>query len=208
MTLAADKKYSPELVWALGSAAFRINNGYIKDGSEDSTRTANTDLIKQWLTEESYDHLTEEDYAEGARTRSKCKSYMMKLLNETANVFEKTALQTAEIEEFDGSNLYEFTLIGYYPEVLLRSDIENIVKTSKPIPGELEEKVSLDIYVLYTLFSPNYGSCRITARVGEDQIVTFWHKERVEQNCSFKITAKIKKQLETTTQLHEVKFKK
>ena len=208
-------QFTADQVWACAAAAQRINDGYLKmdEWQHNATppfrsKVANKDLVKQWLRENNFVEVTEEDYATGRAARDHFKSYTLKAIAGQLNDFQQTAMRIAAKDEFTGRDMYDFAVISCLPSVAQRdaahAELKREIFSSQPLPGSVGDTVVGDIEVLRTRYSQEYGKYRMDARMG-DSIVDFWHTK--ELKGTVRIKGKIKQHRGNgATQLNYVKI--
>lgn len=207
--------FTADQVWACAAAAQRINGEYLKEDEwmHNATppfcsRKSNKNLVKQWLRENNFVEVTEEDYAAGQTARNHFKGYTLLAISGKLNDFQKTAFKIAVKDEFTGRDMYDFAVISCLPSVAERDATRSAVKreiyASEQLQGAEGDTIQGEVEVISTRFNPEYAKFKIQARMGES-FVDFWYKE--ELKGSVKIKGKIKNQRgDKTTQLNYVKI--
>jgi hypothetical protein len=211
--------FTAEDVWALATAADRINEGYFKEdvyeyvaeGSADMrlVKTANKSLVKAWLRDNDFSAITAEDREAGKNYRRHFTSYTMLALAGGLNDFQQQAYKIATIESFTGRNMLEFAIVSCLPSIARRDaakqEIKREVYASEAIRGSIGEVVVGDIVVVDSRYSQQYEKYRIQARMGES-FIDFWFGEALVKGESYRIKGKIKAlRDDKTTQLNFVK---
>ncbi len=208
-------EFTADQVWACAAAAQRINGGYVKieEWMHNATppyisKHPNKALVKQWLRENNFTEVTEEDYAAGRKARDHFKGYTLLAIAGRLNDFQRNAMQIAAKDTFTGRDMYDFAVISCLPSVALRdaahSDLKREIYESEPLPGAVGDTIVGDITVIRTRYSQEYNKYRMDARMG-DSIVDFWHTK--ELTGELRIKAKIKQQRgNKATQLNYVKI--
>jgi hypothetical protein len=205
--------FTADQVWACAAAAQRINDGYFKEPAfepESNTllRKANKTMVKDWLRENNFLEVCEDDYAAGRQAREHFKSYMLLAMTGLLNDFQQTAYKIATKEEFTGRDLYDFAVISCLPSVAQRdqqrTDIKRELYSSEPLVGNEGDAIVGDITVLKSYYSQEYAKHKITARMGE-AFVDFWFGKELAGDL--RIKGKIKRiRGDKTTQLNYVKI--
>ena len=205
--------FTADQVWACAAAAQRINDGYFKEPAfepESNTllRKANKTMVKDWLRENNFLEVCEDDYAAGRQAREHFKSYMLLAMTGSLNDFQQTAYKIATKEEFSGRDLYDFAVISCLPSVAQRdqqrTDIKRELYSSEPLVGNEGDAIVGDITVLKSYYSQEYAKHKITARMGE-AFVDFWFGKELAGDL--RIKGKIKRiRGDKTTQLNYVKI--
>jgi len=206
-------KFTADQVWGCAAAAQRINGGYFKEPAfepESNTllRKANKTMVKDWLRENNFVEVCEDDYAAGRQAREHFKSYMLLAMTGSLNDFQQTAYKIATKEEFTGRDLYDFAVISCLPSVAQRdqqrTDIKRELYSSEPLVGNEGDAIVGDITVLKSYYSQEYAKHKITARMGE-AFVDFWFGKELAGDL--RIKGKIKRiRGDKTTQLNYVKI--
>ena len=205
--------FTADQVWGCAAAAQRINDGYFKEPAfepESNTllRKANKTMVKDWLRENNFLEVCEDDYAAGRQAREHFKSYMLLAMTGSLNDFQQTAYKIATKEEFTGRDLYDFAVISCLPSVAQRdqqrTDIKRELYSSEPLVGNEGDAIVGDITVLKSYYSQEYAKHKITARMGE-AFVDFWFGKELAGDL--RIKGKIKRiRGDKTTQLNYVKI--
>jgi len=205
--------FTADQVWACAAAAQRINDGYFKEPAfepESNTllRKANKTMVKDWLRENNFLEVCEDDYAAGRQAREHFKSYMLLAMTGSLNDFQQTAYKIATKEDFTGRDLYDFAVISCLPSVAQRdqqrTDIKRELYSSEPLVGNEGDAIVGDITVLKSYYSQEYAKHKITARMGE-AFVDFWFGKELAGDL--RIKGKIKRiRGDKTTQLNYVKI--
>jgi hypothetical protein len=206
-------QFTADQVWGCAAAAQRINDGYFKEPAfepESNTllRKANKTMVKDWLRENNFLEVCEDDYAAGRQAREHFKSYMLLAMTGSLNDFQQTAYKIATKEEFTGRDLYDFAVISCLPSVAQRdqqrTDIKRELYSSEPLVGNEGDAIVGDITVLKSYYSQEYAKHKITARMGE-AFVDFWFGKELAGDL--RIKGKIKRiRGDKTTQLNYVKI--
>jgi hypothetical protein len=209
----ANMQFTADQVWGCAAAAQRINDGYFKEPAfepESNTllRKANKTMVKDWLRENNFLEVCEDDYAAGRQAREHFKSYMLLAMTGSLNDFQQTAYKIATKEEFTGRDLYDFAVISCLPSVAQRdqqrTDIKRELYSSEPLVGNEGDAIVGDITVLKSYYSQEYAKHKITARMGE-AFVDFWFGKELAGDV--RIKGKIKRiRGDKTTQLNYVKI--
>lgn len=209
-------EFTADQVWGCAAAAHRINEGYIKDDvwnyntpAAFIAKKANKALVKQWLREQDFGEITEEDYAAGRSYRDHFKTYTLQAMAGQLNDFQMMALKIASTDAFTGRNMLEFAIVACLPSVAERdrdrTALKKEVYSSQQLTGEPGDPVRGVIRVINSSYSKTYNKNRVTAAMG-DSFVDFWANFEVAVGDEFPITAKIKTQRDNkTTQLNFVK---
>ena len=208
--------FTADQVWGLAVRADQLNGGYCKEPVFAATAThgidynnkikeANKILVKQWLRENAQP--TADEIEVGRKCRAYFNTFTMKVLTGKINDFESTALKIAQKEQFTGSDMLDFAIVSCLPNVARvgqqRTDEKREIYQSEQLPGAVGDDVVVDITVIRSRYSPEFGKYKIYARAGLS-FIDFWYKADITGDC--RIKAKIKAQRgDKTTQLNYVK---
>lgn len=212
--------WSAETVWAAAATAYRVNGGeYLKDHeyakdsqglwTETVLRRRNRDLMHDALRGQI--DITEADRDLGVRARDwLSKSILMKTLKGSfMSEFETACQRMVSLEDFDeyGSR-YELALVpsqikSYEDAVQLETAMEGI--RNEPVAA-VGEKVDLEITVVKSVYSQNYGVYFITGVTDSKQAVFFSFRERLANGHQCHIRGTVKAHRESSTQLNRVRI--
>ena len=204
--------FTADHVWGLAVAADRINGGYFKADVYAETldvvqKQANKTMVKAWLRN-NQNPATAQDVERGREVRNYFNGYLLKQISGRINDFESTALRIAQMDEFTGKNLLEFSVVSCLPSVMLRDldrkQLKNAISSSTQLEGEVGDKITGEIEVFRCDYQQTYDKFIIQARMG-DSYVSFWFGSRIDGAVT--IRAKIKEQRgDLTTALNFVKI--
>jgi len=219
----ADKRsvaWSAETVWAAAAYAHRINGGeYLKDpeyAKDDEglwtdrvLRLRNRDVTKQALDDHSV--ITEEDRDLGLRARDwLSKTTMMKTLRGTVlSEFEQGLQRAVTMTEFDEWGCrYELALVAsqiraYEQAVQLEAAMEGI--SAEPI-ADIGAKVDVEITVVKSVYSQNFGVYFITGITADQRAVFFSYRDRLANGHQCRVRGTVKAHRENSTQLNRVRI--
>lgn len=213
-------EFTAEQVWACAAAADRINEGYCKEGEgywdgETSqyvtTKEPNKALVKNWLREQNFAALTEEDWSNGRAYREHFKGYTLLAMTGKLNDFQLQVMKISAKDTFSGRDMLDFAIVSCLPSVVRRDrerlDIKREVVSSTQLQGREGDRVQGTVTVMSSQFSANYFKYRITARLG-DSIVSFWLGYELVKGRDYAIRGRIKRQnSDGSTQLNFVKVR-
>jgi cellobiose-specific phosphotransferase system component IIB len=219
----ADKRsvaWTAETVWAAAAYAYRINGGeYLKDPeyAKDSqglwtdtiVRFRNRDVMRDALRDET--QITAEDRDLGSRARDwLSKSMMVKALKGSAlSEFEQGLQQAVSLTEFDEWGCrYELALVAsqiraYEQAVQLEAAMEGI--SAEPI-ADIGVKVDVEITVVKSVYSQNFGVFFTTAITTDKRAVFFSYRDRLANGHQCRIRGTVKAHRENSTQLNRVRI--
>jgi hypothetical protein len=204
--------YSADQVWGLAVRADTINGGYCKEDVWHNTspiveKTANKKLVKQWLIENQQPNDVE--IARGREIRHFFNGFLLKEISGKINDFESQALRMAQIDEFNGRNLFEFSVISCLPSVMVREesrkDLAQALRNSTQLTGSVGDAIQGEIEVVRATYKAQYGRWVIVGRL-VDSYVSFYYNNSMEQGSKVYIKGKIKSvEPDNMTRLHYVK---
>ena len=212
--------WTAETVWAAAAHAHRINGGeYLKDPeyakdeeglwTDRVLRLRNRDVMKRALDDDSV--ITEADRDLGNRGRDwLSKSIMMKTLKGTVlSEFEQGLQRAVTMTEFDEWGCrYELALVAsqiraYEQAVQLEAAMEGI--SAEPI-ADIGAKVDVEITVVKSVYSQNFGVFFITGITADRQAVFFSYRDRLANGHQCRIRGTVKAHRENSTQLNRVRM--
>ena len=212
--------WSAETVWAAAAHAYRVNGAeYLKDPEyarddqgrwlETIVRPRNRDVMKRALDDHSV--ITEADRDLGSRARDwLSKSIMMKTLKGLAfSEFEQGLQRAVSLTEFDEWGCrYELALVAsqiraYEQAVQLEAAMEGI--TAEPI-ADIGAKVDVEITVVKSVYSQNFGVFFITGITTDKRAVFFSYRDRLANGHQCRIRGTVKAHRENSTQLNRVRM--
>jgi hypothetical protein len=207
-------EFTADQVWGLAVAADRINGGYFKEDEWNTnsaahfvSKQANKKMVKQWLRDGAFSEATEQDIEQGREYRRYFNTFTLKVLMGKITDFERQALRIAQMDEFTGRNLLEFSIISCLPSVARKdqkqTDLKRELYASTQLLGNIGDQITGSITVISSRHNPNYDKFRIQARIGE-AFIDFWHKEALEGDYTVKGKIKAVRD-DKTTQLNYVK---
>lgn len=207
-------QFTAEQVWACAAAAQRINGDYVKEpiwdlavDQREPVTQPNKVMVKNWLRDQDYQHVTAEDHTAGAAARDHFKSYTFLAIAGRLNEFQTTAMQLAAKEQFTSRDLYDFAVISCLPSVAVRDAAHSAVRrdiyASEQLQGAEGDKIQGEVTVITARFNANYNRFKVRGRMG-DSFVDFWYGLALEGTVQ--VRAKIKSQRgDKTTALNYVK---
>jgi hypothetical protein len=212
--------WTAETVWAAAAHAHRINGAeYLKDPEyarddqglwlDTIVRPRNRDIMKQALDDDSV--ITEADRDLGNRARDwLSKSIMMKTLKGTVlSEFEQGLQRAVTMTEFDEWGCrYELALVAsqiraYEQAVQLEAAMEGI--SAEPI-ADIGAKVDMEITVVKSVYSQNFGVFFITGITTDRRAVFFSYRDRLANGHQCRIRGTVKAHRENSTQLNRVRM--
>lgn len=212
--------WTADTVWAAAATAYRVNGGqylkdpeYAKDGqglwTDQVLHLRNRDIMKRALDDQSM--ITEQDRDLGARARDwLSKKLLMSTLKGTPmSEFETACQRMVTLEEFDEwTTRYELALVpsqikSYEEAVQLETAMAGV--RNEPVAA-VGEKVDLEITVVKSVYSQNFGVYFITGVTDTKQAVFFSYRERLSNGHRCRIKGTVKAHRESSTQLNRVRI--
>lgn len=206
-------KIDADIVWASAAAAQRINRSYIKTIPLDENFNpvegveTNRQLMLKRIHNQSL--LTDEDRAEGEKTRAYFKGLTFKILSGIQlSEFDNASMVIANRDVITSS--YDVAIICSLPSCYLRAKLrdEANARVRDANGGHVSvvgEKVALDIEVVKCIYSRNYNTYFITGLTDKNQAVFFSYKESIDPKTKIKVAGKVKAHRDDATQLNRVK---
>jgi hypothetical protein len=172
-------------------------------------KDANKLMVKQWLRTNNFTVATEADIEKGREVRNYFNGFLLKQISGKINEFEQQALRIAQMDEFTGKHMLEFSIVSCLPSVMIRDQSRNElareVRYSTQLTGNVGDKIQGEIEVVKCYYSKDYDKFRVTAKL-VDSFVDFWYNSNLEAGQKLSIKAKIKSvRGDNTTQLNFVK---
>lgn len=218
VTRPASAKYSVSDVWAAACAAHRVNEGYFKEEQWMPNATPpyiakrkNRDVMMEFLM--SPTDLTVDDIERGEHCRNFLQNDLVfrTLKNKTGEFDSAIKKVLAVQDQFDSYNhKYELAIVACLPQSVERSEIrqasESRVQFARGgLLGEVGDKVDLNIEVLNSQFSKQYGVHWVRGISEADQAVYFSSKESYDPGTHLSIRGTVKAHRDNLTQLNRVK---
>ena len=207
--------FTADQVWGLAVAADRINGGYFREDEWNTnsaahfrSKQANKTMVKQWLRDGAFSEATEQDIQQGREYRRYFNGFTLKAIMGKITDFERQALRIAQVDQFTGRDLFEFSIISCLPSVARKdqkqTDLKRELYASTQLLGNIGDTIAGDITVISSKYHTAYDKFRVNARMGE-AFVDFWFTRAVEGEL--RIKGKIKAlRGDKSTQLNYVKL--
>ena len=198
--------YKTQTVLATAYAAYRHNNGYVKDTfrfSEPDNKTlfSNKDILKfQFRPDFRPDDFkplrtTDDDYAEVDAALKHFRRYTLGVIGESLTDFQKDVIDAVWLEEVPFNKL---GLIAYVPELVARETKEISLKKKIRMEyrdsiyiGGIGESVEGVCQILDSYYSSHYEKYAYTAEY-MGNLISFWNKFELQQGDRRKFVAKVK----------------
>ena len=221
---AAAFMFKAEDVWSAAAAATRINGTYLKEPRFESvtdsegyqglkqTHEANKVLVRKLL--DANQGWTEEDVARGAEARAYWQAQLLKMVGDTANDFEKMAVQIANKESIEGN--YDLAVLSSLVASAERGKAREVVNDSKMETnskhvGNIEDRLVLkDAEVIAVSGLSDFGKYRVDAKFNGN-LFTWWSGVTYEAGTKISVKGRVKGHIQdratkvAVTQLNYVK---
>jgi hypothetical protein len=199
-------------VWSAAVAAQRINGSYIKlsmisESDPDLTKLSNRMIVERLLVDQS--GITDEDREQGKKVRSFYQAFTFKILKGTRlSEFDNTAMLISNRDVIEGN--YDVAVIASLPSCYERGVVrqtadQRVSFATGGFIGKLNDKVSVSIEVLKSIYSQKWMTHYVTGITSDDQIVFFAYKSELPIGKMYDIYGTVKAHRDTTTQLNRVK---
>jgi hypothetical protein len=220
-TRPASAKYIVSDVWAATCAAHRVNGGYYKEskpnldpenpGRVTSVQLRNRDVMMQFLADPT--QLTVDDIERGEHCRKYLESDLtFRTLKGKTGEFDAAIRKVLAVQgAFDDHfHKYELAIVACLPQSVKRSEIRQnsdsrVQFATGGFVGKVDDKVELNVEVLSSNFSQQYGIYWIRAITEADQAVFFSNKESFDPGTHLTIKGTVKAHKDNLTQLNRVK---
>jgi len=204
--------YNADDVWGAACAAQRINGSYIKlsmisESDPDLTKLSNRMIVERLLVDQS--GITDADREQGKKVRSFYQAFTFKILKGTRlSEFDNTAMLIANRDVIEGN--YDVAVIASLPSCYERGVVrqtadQRVNFATGGLIGKLNDKVSVSIEVLKSIYSQKWMTHYVTGITSDDQVVFFAYKSELPIGKMYDIYGTVKAHRDTTTQLNRVK---
>ena len=224
--ITKEKTFKTQDVLAVAFAAYRANDGYVKDSyrfTENDPLFSNKDIVKYQFNPEYRPgdfkpvRTIEEDYEAVDVALKHFRRYSMDILGDNLNEFQRQVFEQVGLEEVEYSKL---GLLAYVPELVKREIKENAVKKllrteyrDSMYIGALGDSVEGVCVILDSHYSSHYERYAYTADY-MGNVISFWNKFEIPVGERRKFKARVKEQSKNRlfavneTQLNYVKVYK
>ena len=224
--ITKEKTFKTQDVLAVAFAAYRANNGYVKDSyrfTENDPLFSNKDIVKYQFNPEYRPgdfkpvRTIEEDYEAVDVALKHFRRYSMDILGDNLNEFQRQVFEQVGLDEVEYSKL---GLLAYVPELVKREIKENTVKKllrteyrDSMYIGALGDSVEGVCVILDSHYSSHYERYAYTADY-MGNVISFWNKFEIPVGERRKFKARVKEQSKNRlfavneTQLNYVKVYK
>lgn len=206
-------EYPTEEVFAAASAAFRINEAYLKEDyalyEEDAAwhdrninriwvsaeKLSNKNLILRLLCNDNkFGRILDEDREHSINVRRHYIGLISKLITNTPlTTFEKMALKVANAETFNTSDL---GIVAYLPsgyaQYVDRDTVEQRLSAARGYIALVGSRVKGNIEVLKSYFHKGWKVFFISGISNENKAVYFTYRENIEVGSRITISGRVK----------------
>ena len=204
--------FNADDVWSAACAAQRINGSYVKlaiisESDPSLTKLSNRILAMQLLVDQS--GITDEDREQGKKVRAFYQGFTFKILKGIRlSEFDNNAMLIANRDVIEGN--YDVAVIASLPSCYERGVVrqtadQRVSFATGGFIGKINDKVSVSIEVLKSIYSQKWMTHYVTGITSDDQVVFFAYKSELPIGKMFDIYGTVKAHRDTTTQLNRVK---
>jgi len=204
--------YNADDVWSAACAAQRINGSYIKlsiisESDPATTKLSNRMIVGQLLVDQS--GITEQDREQGKKVRAFYQALTFKILQgKQLGDFDNTAMLISNRDVITGN--YDVAVIASLPSCYERGVVrqtadQRVNFATGGFIGKANDKVTLSIEVLKSVYSQKWMTNYVTGITSDDQVVFFSYKEALDIGKVLNITGTVKAHRDNSTQLNRVK---
>ena len=211
------KSHPTIVMLAAACKAQRINAGYYSSTNyvsandpNPNVKETNVNLMFKYL--EDTNELTQEDYDMAEKVKAFYAGKIFKMLGGGyINDFDKKVISLLEEEDINSNHVGIIaSLPRSYKVGSERDQVEQRIKFANGgYIGKVDDKVTLDVEVLRSVYSHNYNVYFVTVITDSDQVVFFSHKVGLTPKTKIQIKGTVKRHVDnSTTQLNRVKITK
>jgi hypothetical protein len=211
----SDFDYPADLVWAVASAAFRINGGYKKypeivDGKIVSP--SNRELMRLYLADASHQVVKPDDYEKGRLCRRTLQnSVTMRALIGELSEWDTLIARMTGLDRVTTD--YELSVITSMPksydQTVIRENLDSRRAHCDDTPiGEVNKRVTLAGEIVRCSYSRQFNTFYLTVITNTNQQVFFAYRERVDTGRNIEFCGRVKRHADRATQLSRVKLVK
>ena len=194
-------------VWAAACAAQRINGAYLKTIEEGKNTETNRQIMDNFIA--NTDLITEADREQGELVRTYYKGLTFKILQgKKLNDFDNTAMVIANRDVIEST--YDVAVIASLPSCYQRAverDNKNrkLENASGGLVGRVGQKVKVNVEVVRSNYSQQYGVYFVSGLTTDDQAVFFSYRNGIEAGKLIIAEGTVKRHGDNITQLNRVK---
>ncbi len=194
-------------VWAAACAAQRINGAYLKTIEEGKNTETNRQIMDNFIA--NTDLITEADREQGQAVRTYYKGFTFKILQgKKLSDFDNTAMVIANRDVIESA--YDIAVIASLPschERAVQRDNVNrkLENASGGFVGRPGDKVKVNVEVVRSVYSQQYGVYFVSGVTTNDQAVFFSHRNGIQPGKLIVAEGTVKAHRDNSTQLNRVK---
>ena len=212
-------KYTAADVWAAAAAAHRVNDGYVKEETyryDEATNTRvllkrrNRDLVAEFLAQPNT--ILPQDREQGQTVRDFLqKDLTFRGLKGRLTDFDVATGRCLALAEFHTvQHRYELAVVACLPNSAAKQQVrqstdERIKFATGGLIGQPNDKVTVNLEVLTSTWSANYGIYWIRGITDQDQPVFFSNKQSYDAGTHLTVRGTVKAHKDNFTQLNRVK---
>ena len=201
-----------ENVWGAAVMAQRINGAYVKvsllsETDKTENKLSNRQMVESLMVDPSL--ITEEDMEQGKKVRAFYQALTFKILQgKQLGDFDNTAMLISNRDVITGN--YDVAVIASLPSCYERGVVrqtadQRVNFATGGYIGKANDKVTLSVEVLKSVYSQKWMTNYVTGITGDDQVVFFAYKQPLEINKNLTISGTVKGHRDNSTQLNRVK---
>jgi hypothetical protein len=199
-------------VWAAACQAQRTNGAYVKlsvltESDKSQNKLSNRQIIESLMVDTTL--ITDEDREQGKKVRAFYQALTFKILQgKQLGDFDNTAMLISNRDVITGN--YDVAVIASLPScyergVLRQTADQRVNFATGGYIGKANDKVTLSIEVLKSVYSQKWMTNYVTGITSDDQVVFFAYKEALDIGKVLNITGTVKAHRDNSTQLNRVK---
>jgi hypothetical protein len=196
------------MAWAVASAAYRINGGYVK-WAETTSQRSNKEIVKE-LLQNPAELITEQDQAQGQLVRDYiAKTATMASLRGTLDTWGREMARVSQLAVIENS--YDLNVIASMPQTyerqLQRDQVhERLSEADRDYVAVVGNKLELDVEVLENRYSKKWSTYYITVVDTENRAWYFAYRSGLKKGEKITIRGTVKRQADGMVQLNRVKL--
>jgi hypothetical protein len=194
-------------VWGAACAAQRINGSYLKEILGDAIGETNRQIVARCLADTTL--ITEADREQATVVRRYYKALTFKILQgKNLNEFDNNAMVIANRDIITGN--YDVAVITSLPGCYVRASARDgvtrrVEQATGGYVGAIGSKVALDIEVIKSNYSQQWGVYFNTGVTSDDKVVFFSFKNPMTIGSKLTVAGTVKAHRDNCTQLNRVK---
>jgi hypothetical protein len=194
-------------VWSAACAAQRINGAYLKVVEEGVNTETNRQIMDNFIA--NTDLITEADRMQAEDVRRYYKALTFKILQgKKLSDFDNTAMVIANRDVIESN--YDVAVIASLPSCyergVKRDNLNRRIEDARGgFIGRIGEKVKVNVEVVRSVYSQQWGVYFITGITSDDQAVFFSYKQPIDAGKLVIAQGTVKAHRDNSTQLNRVK---